>query len=98
MTLTNKKWEPQFLFVQNEAADRVSTFFRTMIVDRSSMETSRKLGCLFVIVHLFKLYFRVSICVERRSFQLLIVVNDELFDERCVHCIWVSQFLSGNPS
>ena len=31
-----------------------------MIIDRSALATSKKLGCLFIIVHLFKLYFRLN--------------------------------------
>jgi len=34
-----------------------------MIIDRSPLNCSKKMGCLFIIVHLFKIYFRVCVCV-----------------------------------
>jgi hypothetical protein len=35
-------------------------FFRTMVADRGDMATSKKMGLLFLIVHLFKVYFRIN--------------------------------------
>jgi hypothetical protein len=46
-----------------EAQDVIKRFFQRMIVDRSALSVSKKLGCLFLIVHLFKIYFKVSPCV-----------------------------------
>ncbi len=43
-----------------EAQDIIKRFFQRMIVDRSPLSVSKKMGCLFLIVHLFKIYFRVS--------------------------------------
>jgi len=43
-----------------EAQDIAKRFFQRMIVDRSALNVSKKMGCLFLIVHLFKIYFRIN--------------------------------------
>jgi len=43
----------------SDTIDLLQKYFRRMIISRESLEISKKMGCLFVIVHLFKLYFRV---------------------------------------
>lgn len=35
-------------------------YYRNMIQDRSAVAVSKKMGCLFVIVHLFKIYFKLN--------------------------------------
>lgn len=42
------------------AQDTIMKFFRTMINSRSPLHCSKKMGCLFLVVHLFKIYFRLN--------------------------------------
>jgi len=43
-----------------EAQDILKKFFQRMIIDRSALDCSKKMGCLFIIVHLFKIYFKIN--------------------------------------
>jgi len=43
-----------------EAQDLLKRFFQRFIIDRTQLEKSKKLGCLFVIGHLFKIYFKIN--------------------------------------
>jgi PCI domain len=48
-----------------EASQKLQSLFRKMIISRSSYDVSSKMGCLFLVVHMFKIYFRVRfiLCV-----------------------------------
>lgn len=43
-----------------DAQDILKKFFQRMIIDRSAIESSKKMGCLFIIIHLFKIYFKIN--------------------------------------
>jgi len=43
-----------------ETEDLLKKYFGKMIVDRSPLHCSTKMGCLFVTVHLFKIYFKLN--------------------------------------
>ncbi len=43
-----------------EVQDVLKRFLSIMITDRSPAVSSKKQGCLFIIVHLFKLYFKLN--------------------------------------
>ena len=43
-----------------EAQDVLKRYLQKMVVDRSAVAVSKKRGCLFIIVGLFKVYFRLN--------------------------------------
>jgi len=43
-----------------QAQEILTRFFSNMIIDRSNVRCSKKMGCLFVIVHLLKIYFKIK--------------------------------------
>lgn len=43
-----------------EVQDVLKRFLQKMVIDRAPLAQSKKQGCLFIIVHLFKLYFRLN--------------------------------------
>ena len=43
-----------------QAIQVLQRFFQNMIVVKSDWQTSKKMGCLFVILHLFKIYFKIN--------------------------------------
>lgn len=43
-----------------QAQEILTRFFSNMIIDRSNIRISKKMGCLFVIVHLLKIYFKIK--------------------------------------
>lgn len=43
-----------------ETQDVLRRYLNRMVVDRAPLAQSKKMGCLFVIVHLFKLYFKLN--------------------------------------
>jgi len=43
-----------------QAQDCLKRFFQRFIIDRAQLATSKKMGCLFVIGHLFKIYFKIN--------------------------------------
>ena len=43
-----------------DAQNELKRFLQKMVIDRSPLQQSKKMGCLFVIVHLFKVYFRLQ--------------------------------------
>jgi len=43
-----------------ETQDILKRYLQKMVIDRAPQQQSKKLGCLFVIVHLFKLYFKLN--------------------------------------
>ena len=60
-----------------EAQDIIKRFFQRMITDRAALSVSKKMGCLFLIVHLFKIYFRIN--KLRLCSNLVTVVNNPNF-------------------
>ena len=43
-----------------EVQDVLKRFLQKMVIDRAPLAQSKKQGCLFIIVHLFKLYFKLN--------------------------------------
>lgn len=43
-----------------DTQDVLKRYLQKMVIDRAPAPVSKKAGCLFVIVHLFKLYFRLN--------------------------------------
>jgi len=35
-------------------------YFQKMVIDRSPLQSTKKMGCLFIIVHLLKIYFKLN--------------------------------------
>eukprot|EP00823_Brevimastigomonas_motovehiculus_P002693 TRINITY_DN1622_c0_g2_i1.p1 TRINITY_DN1622_c0_g2~~TRINITY_DN1622_c0_g2_i1.p1 ORF type:complete len:413 (+),score=76.81 TRINITY_DN1622_c0_g2_i1:61-1299(+) len=60
-----------------DAQDTLKKFFQRMIIDRSPLQVSKKWGCLFLIVHLFKIYFRINNL--RLCSNLITIVNNANF-------------------
>lgn len=61
----------------NTAQDTIMKFFRVMINSRSALHCSKKMGCLYLVVHLFKIYFRINNL--RLCTNLVRAVNNDTF-------------------
>ena len=43
-----------------DTQDVLRRYLQKMVIDRAPQHQSKKMGCLFIIVHLFKLYFKLN--------------------------------------
>ena len=44
----------------SQTPDLLQRFFRKFIVDKAPLNVSKKMGALFIVVHMFKVYFRIN--------------------------------------
>jgi hypothetical protein len=54
----SQKGEKQRYMVDTQ--DLLKKFLQKMVVDRAPLPVSKRMGCLFILTHLFKIYFRLN--------------------------------------